>query len=151
MVNKGIVAEVAGERLTVVFDRPEACGDCYNCMRGSDDCKKHTITLPGRARVGDMVEVEMDDSHVMAASALAYLIPLAGFLLGLAAGYLLRGALPFHPDLTMALCALAGTVIAYLAMRALDPRFSKGRWEPKIIRVIPAGEAAQAGAIRKTK
>lgn len=135
MINKGIVAAVEGEKLTIVFDRPEACGDCHNCMRGSEDCSKHTITLPGRAGVGDVVEVEMDDSHVMAASALAYIVPLAGFLIGLCLGYLARGALPIHPDLTMTLCALAGTALAYLVMRALDPRFSKGRWEPKIVSV----------------
>ena len=144
MINKGIVDGVSGEMLTIVFDRPEACGDCHNCMRGSEDCSKHTITLRGKARIGDVVEVEMDDSHVMAASALAYTVPLAGFLAGLGAGYFLRGALPIHPDLTMTLCALIGTALAYLVMRALDPRFSKGRWEPKIVSVT-APEASEKG------
>ena len=145
MINKGIVAGVSGEMLTIVFDRPEACGDCHNCMHGSDDCSKHTIVLPGRARVGDTVEVEMDDTHVMAASALAYIVPLTGFLIGLAVGYLLRGAVPIHPDLTMTLCALCGTALAYLVMRALDPRFSKGRWEPKIVSVQSAQKDEQNG------
>ena len=135
MTNKGIVAAVSGEMLTIVFDRPEACGDCHNCMHGSDDCSKHTIVLPGRARVGDMVEVEMDDSHVMAASALAYIVPLTGFLLGLFLGYLAGDLLPINPELTMALFAIVGTALAYLVMRALDPRFSQGRWEPKIVSV----------------
>ena len=47
MTNKGIVTQVNGDVLTIVFDRPEACGDCHNCMRGSEDCAKHTITLRG--------------------------------------------------------------------------------------------------------
>ena len=140
MTNKGIVSGVSGGMLTVVFDRPEACGDCHNCMHGSEDCAKHTITLPGKARVGDTVVVEMDDTHVMAASALAYIVPLTGFLLGLFLGYLAGDLLPINPELTMALCALCGTALAYLVMRALDPRFSKGRWEPRIVSVHSAQE-----------
>ena len=135
MTNKGIVTEVSGDNLTIVFERPEACGDCHNCMHGSEDCAKHTIVLRGQAAVGDEVVVEMDDSHVMAASALAYIVPLAGFILGLAVGWLVRGAVALNPDLTMALCAVIGTACAYLVMRALDPHFSKGRWEPKIVSV----------------
>ena len=135
MTNKGIVTEANGGRLTIVFDRHEACGDCHNCMMGSEDCKKHTIVLPGQAAPGDVVEVEMDETHVMAASALAYLVPLAGFALGLFIGWLLRARTPLNGDLTMTLCAVAGTALAYLVMRALDPHFSKGRWEPKIVSV----------------
>ena len=71
MTNKGIVTQVEGEMLTVVFERHEACGDCHACMHGSTDCAKHTVTLRGRAEVGDEVVVEMDDSQVMAASAAA--------------------------------------------------------------------------------
>ena len=135
MTNKGTVAAVNGDQLTIVFERPEACGDCHNCMRGSEDCAKHTIVLRGQAAPGDVVEVEMDDSHVMAASALAYIVPLAGFLLGLLVGWLARSAVALNPDLTMALCAVIGTALAYLLMRAIDPHVSKGRWEPRIISV----------------
>ena len=138
MTNKGVVTEVSGDTLTIVFERPEACGDCHNCMRGSEDCAKHTIVLKGKAAVGDEVVVEMDDSHVMAASALAYIVPLAGFILGLVVGYLAGGFVPINPELTMALCAVIGTACAYLVMRALDPRFSQGRWEPKIVSVSSA-------------
>lgn len=136
MTNKGIVTDVKGDTLTIVFDRPEACGDCHNCMHGSEDCAKHTINLRGHASPGDEVVVEMDDSHVMAASALAYIVPLTGFIAGLAVGWLLRGVVPaLHPDLTMTLCAVVGTAGAYGVMRLLDPHFSKGRWEMKIVAV----------------
>ena len=130
MTNKGIVKAVNGEMLTVEFERHEACGDCHACMHGSTDCAKHTITIKGKADVGDEIVVEMDESHVMAASATAYMIPFAGFMLGLFASYLL-GA----PELVMALCAVAGTAAAYMVMRVLDPILSKGRWEHKIVSV----------------
>ena len=130
MTNKGIVKEVNGEMITVVFERHEACGDCHACHMGSTDCAKHTITIPGKADVGDEIVVEMDESHVMAASATAYMIPFAGFMIGLFASYALGASEP-----VMALCAVAGTAVAYLVMRVLDPILSKGRWEHHIVSV----------------
>ena len=134
MTNKGIVKEVNGEMLTVEFERHEACGDCHACMHGSTDCAKHTITIRGQADVGDEIVVEMDESHVMAASATAYMIPLAGFMIGILGSYALGLSEPL-----MALCAVAGTAIAYGIMRVLDPRLSKGRWEHRIVSVSKPG------------
>ena len=144
MTNKGIVREVNGDMLTVEFERQEACGDCHACMHGSTNCAKHTITLRGKADVGDQIVVEMDDSHVMAASATAYMIPFAGFMLGLGIGYLLGGrASTMNAELLTALCAVAGTAAAYLIMRVLDPVLSKGRWEHRIVSVTKPGEDVQ--------
>ncbi|MBQ7784563.1 MAG: SoxR reducing system RseC family protein [Clostridia bacterium] len=130
MTNKGIVTEVNGEMLTVVFERHEACGDCHACMHGSHNCAKHTVKIRGKADVGDQIVVEMDEGHVMAASAVAYMIPFAGFFLGLLSAYLLKLSEPL-----MALFAVAGTACAYLVMRVLDPHLSKGRWEQRIVSV----------------
>ena len=137
MTNKGVVTKVEGDMLTIVFERHEACGDCHACMRGSTDCSKHTVTLKGKADVGDEVVVEMDDSQVMAASAAAYLIPFAGLILGLALGWQLGGSLlsGFNRELVAALFAVLGTAAAYCVMRVLDPKLAKGRWEQKIVSV----------------
>lgn len=136
MTNKGVVTKVDGDKLTIVFERHEACGDCHACMHGSTDCKKHEIQLRGKANLGDIVEVEMDDSHVMAASALAYMVPLAGFLLGLLAGWALgRGMGGANGELITALGAIVGTAAAYGVMRLLDPHFARGRWEQRIVSV----------------
>lgn len=138
MTSKGIVRAVNGDTLTVEFERREACGDCHACMHGSTSCAKHTITLKGKADVGDEIVVEMDESHIMAASATAYMIPFAGFMIGLIVSYLLKLSEPL-----MALGAVAGTAAAYLIMRVLDPYLSKGRWEHKIVSVTkPADEQA---------
>lgn len=136
MTNKGIVTEVSGNELTIVFERHEACGDCHACMHGSEDCAKHTVKLRGRAQVGDQVVVEMDDSQVMAASAAAYLIPFAGLAAGLGLGWLLSGKITaVNGELLMAALGIVGTAVAYVVMRALDPKLSKGRWEPRIVSV----------------
>lgn len=133
MKNAGIVKAADGGKLTIEFERLEACGDCHNCARGSTNCKQHTLVIPGQANPGDVVVVEMDDSHVMLASMVAYMIPLAGFLLGLGAGVLLK-----VNEGLIALTAIAGTALAYGLMRLLDPIFSRGKWEPRIIEVVPS-------------
>ena len=141
MVNKGVVKEVLGEELVVVFERHETCGDCHACMHGSEDCAKHTIKIKGSAQVGDIVEVEMDDSHVVAATAMAYMIPFAGLMLGLFGGWGLSHVITaINGELVMAMGAVVGTALAYVVMRALDPIFSKGRWEQKIISVTKPEE-----------
>ena len=141
MTNKGIVTQVNGEMLTVVFERREACGDCHACMHGSTDCAKHTIQIRGTADVGDEIVVEMDESHVIAASAVAYMIPFAGMMLGLFGGWALSKVITaINGELVMAMCAVVGTALAYVVMRILDPVFSKGRWEQKIISVTKPEE-----------
>ena len=143
MTNKGVVTEVNGDTLTVAFERHEACGDCHACMHGSESCAKHTVKLKGKANVGDIIEVEMDSSHVMEASALAYMLPLAGFIIGLAGGWLVsKGMNSRSGELMMALFAVLGTAVAYVIMRVLDPKLSKGRWEQKIVSVTPAKKSS---------
>lgn len=145
MTNKGVVTEVNGDTLTVAFERHEACGDCHACMHGSESCAKHTVKLKGKANVGDIIEVEMDSSHVMEASALAYMLPLAGFIIGLAGGWLIsKGMNNRSSELMMALFAVLGTAVAYVVMRAIDPKLSKGRWEQKIVSVTPAKKSSPA-------
>ena len=141
MTNKGIVTKVEGEMLTVAFERHEACGDCHACMHGSSNCAKHTVKLRGKADVGDEIVVELDDSRVMEASATAYLIPFAGMMLGLLAGWWLGGRQSaINAELVTAAGAIAGTTVAYVVMKLLDPVLSKGRWEQKIISVTKPKE-----------
>ncbi len=137
MTNKGLPGTAEnGDTLTVAFERHEACGDCHACMHGSENCAKHMVKIKrqgagrGRHRSGD------GRRHVMEASALAYMLPLAGFIAGLAAGWGIAKTGAFgNGELLMALCAIIGTAAAYFIMRALDPKLSKGRWEQKIISV----------------
>ena len=45
-------------------------------------------------------------------------------------------------ELMMALFAVLGTAVAYVIMRAFDPKLSKGRWEQKIVSVTPAKKSS---------
>ena len=121
MTNKGVVTAVNGDTLTVAFERHEACGDCHACMHGSENCAKHTVKPQGTGRrSATSSKWKWMSSHVMEASALAYMLPLAGFIVGLAAGWGLTtdGREDRSGELLMALCAVIGTAAAYFIMRA---------------------------------
>ena len=136
MINRGIITKAENEILTVVFDRPEACGECHACNRGSESCAKHTIEMKGNGSVGDIVEVEIDDDHVVLASAIAYLIPLAGLIIGMVAGFFVSKSLSHvNEELVSAVGGIVGVAIGYMSMHLLNPRLSKGRWQPHIVRI----------------
>ena len=79
----GEVTAVRGEFLEITFCRPSDCEKCQACHGGQ---KQTTLMVRGTANVGDSAVVDMPADMVMKASATAYLIPLAGLLIGLFAG-----------------------------------------------------------------
>jgi len=100
------------------------------CGGGRDDAM---VSIRGDARVGDMVEVDMPDAQVLKVSAIAYVIPLLGLLLGLWLGSLLfqnQELLVFGTGILMLALAYAG-VKGFDARAALHPR-----WQPRLIRVL---------------
>ena len=77
----GEVTAVRGEFLEITFCRPADCEKCQACHGGQ---KQTTLMVRGTANVGDSAVVDMPADMVMKASATAYLIPLAGLLVGTA-------------------------------------------------------------------
>lgn len=138
MLRTGTVVACEGKRFTVLFERLEACKECGAC---GGQRHGHQVTLPGEASVGDQVTVDMPESRVVAASALAYLIPLSGLLVGMLLGASLapRIAPGMPPDLFAALCALAGLAVALPVLALVDRAIrGKKRWTPQVVAIAPA-------------
>jgi sigma-E factor negative regulatory protein RseC len=129
MIRTGQVVEVRNNLLMICFERLEACQNCGACMTG-----KHTslVAVEGEAQAGDAVDVEMPDSKVVKASALAYMIPLAGLLAGLIAGSeLFSGS-----DAAMLISGLLCMFISWLGLRLIDKHLGrKKEWKPRVIAV----------------
>ncbi|MDR3051715.1 MAG: SoxR reducing system RseC family protein [Oscillospiraceae bacterium] len=136
MLQTGVVMAAQGGKLTVAFERPQACKDCGQC--GGERRKQTELTLPGEGRVGDLVTVDVPDGRVAQAAALAYVIPLAGLLLGLLLAGPLRPALApgLSDDLFAALCAGAGLLVSLGVLRLVDGCI-RGRagWQPRLVDV----------------
>ena len=67
------------------FNRPDACEKCGACGAQSH---QGTIELKADCKPGDWVRVELPQGRFLQATALAYVLPLAGLLGGLLLGFL---------------------------------------------------------------
>lgn len=133
MERTGEVTAVRGDMLEITFCRPADCEKCKACHGGE---KVTQILIPGKASVHDLAVVEMPMKTVMHASALAYGLPLAGLLGGLALGAAL---FPQNSDVAGILCGLAGLGVTLGAVRLTEAfRRNDPRWKPRLIEIIPA-------------
>lgn len=136
MLREGTVVERKSDRITVQFERPEACKQCGQC---NGHRHAHRVEIGStQAEKGDTVQVEMPEGRVVRASMLAYLLPLGCMVAGLLlAGSIQPAIAPgLSQDLFAVLCAIAGLSIAYGVMHALDRLLrQKPQWLPQIVSV----------------
>jgi len=146
MLRVGTVVASEGGQLTVLFERPEACEKCGACGGGRHGHKIVLADPAGGAAVGDQVSVDMPEARLVSASALAYLIPLGGLLIGLLVGAGQAGRLApgMSPDLFAGLCALAGLAVSLPVLMLADRAVrGKTRWMPQIVEIFPSDHREQ--------
>ena len=68
-------------------------------------------TAPPEIALGDLVEVSLDDSIILKASAIMYGVPLVAFLAGVLGGYGFSSLAELSGSLSMALPVVAGFVM----------------------------------------
>ncbi len=83
MNRSGIVTELKGDRAAVRLLKHTACGDCGACHLG-DDSKHITIECANDAdaKIGEIVEIDLESPNVLGAAFIMYMIPLAALLIG---------------------------------------------------------------------
>ncbi len=115
---------------TIEYARPEACEKCGGCGSASH---KGAIALQADCQVGDWVRVELPEGRFLKATAWAYLLPLAGLLLGLFTGQRLGGGEGFA-----LLGAALGLALSFGLLWLYD-RSIRGRkeWLPRVTEVYP--------------
>ena len=131
MTKFGQAVEVQPDKgtATIRFSRPEACSKCGACGALS---QTGTITLAADCKVGDWVRVELPEGRFLEATAFAYVLPLAGLLLGIGLGWLLGGG----ADGYTVLGAVAGLGLSAVMLKVVDKRVSgKPEWTPHITAV----------------
>lgn len=132
MERMGEVTAIRGDLLEITFCRPSDCEKCNACHGGQ---KVTTLLLPGQASLGDAALVEMPTGTLVQASAMAYGLPLAGLLIGAAAGAAL---FPASSDGAAVAGGLAGLGAALLTVRLTEHRRKNApRWKPQLIEIIP--------------
>lgn len=130
MERVGEVTAVRGNMLEITFCRPADCGKCHAC---SGNQAQMQLLLPGKAEVGDAAVVDMPTGTVMKASAMAYMLPLAGLLGGAA-----LGGVCFGGDIAIALCGLVGLGLSLTVVAITEKkRRSDPAWQPVLRQILP--------------
>lgn len=139
MERLGEVTAVDGEWLEITFCRPSDCEKCHACMGGE---KTLTLRLKGNASVGDKALVSMPDGTVTHGALLAYVLPLAGMVIGMLAG---DAWIPLEDSLGGVIGALFGLAIPILYLVATEKkRRSDPKWTPQLKRILHMGEVEDA-------
>ena len=92
MRESGIITEIEEHTMMVEFERSSMCEKCGACERAHNAMRMEVERI-GNASLGDRVEVDLPERTVVRAALVAYGIPLALLLAGLAAGSALPGRL----------------------------------------------------------
>jgi len=151
ILETGRVIAVDDDVAWVETVRRSSCGACSS----QDSCgpnlldrflagrRTHVrVRLVGDGRqvaINDLVEIGLAENMIVRASALAYLLPLAGLIVGAAAG---SGAMFVgSADAASMIGAALGFGLAMLAVRWLSTGAALGGAEPVLVRVLPSREA----------
>jgi sigma-E factor negative regulatory protein RseC len=116
---EGIVVRCEAGSAHVKVRRSGGCGRCHEvggCGGVSADdasCQEYLVGNALGANLGDRVLIEVPEGVALRAASLAYLLPLAGVLLGAFIAFL-----AWHSDLASALGALFGLTASYLWIRS---------------------------------
>ncbi|WP_099950542.1 SoxR reducing system RseC family protein [Ezakiella peruensis] len=115
----GKVLSTSGNKAFVSLVRTSACGGNCKACGGGCETVAHTIEVMNSidAKAGEMVEVVMDDSLGLKASAILYAIPFLGFVIGILLGYVLKLS-----ELKSFFLGVLGIAISYLCIYFIDAK-----------------------------
>lgn len=135
MRRKGRVVAAKPGCVSVCFQRPEACHHCGGCAGQKQET---LVWVPGDAKIGSVVEVEMPDGQVVKASLIAYALPLLLLLAGLFAGIRV-----FQSEAAGAALGIGLMGLSYGLLRLAEKQMRKKRqWQPRITAVHEEGETS---------
>lgn len=141
-LRKGLLVEQLGQVIERVKDNKaivklrhhNTCGNCGRCSKLFGDPEKHRedtveVLNPIGAKEGEVVRLETNNSEMLLAAFLLYILPLLGLLAGLFWGrsLIISAALDWNPELGGIAAGGLLMVSVFLLLRKLDYRFSSGR------------------------
>lgn len=128
MVHEGKVIDIKGDKAKIEIQRGSACNHCGGCKIGD---KNHHFVLNIEnkigVKVGDIVEVDMENQNIVTASLIIYLIPLFSLLIGAILGGKVAMNLNIinYKDIISALSGIMFLIFSFLGIHLLEPKFKK--------------------------
>jgi len=109
--DRGLVVSRSGDVVTVRLLPHDGCASCaltQFCVGSKESDPTITASAPAEVVQGDSVEVTLDESLVLKATAVLYGIPLTAFLTGVLGGYVFSSVAQLSGNLSIALPVVAG-------------------------------------------
>ncbi|WP_027701408.1 SoxR reducing system RseC family protein [Metaclostridioides mangenotii] len=142
MNQSGFIVEIVDEvTAKVQMQKHSACANCGKCATVSSESKEIFVEVDNTygAKVGDHVEVNMENINVIKATAIVYVLPLIALLVGTIGTFYGLNALGFagNVEIVSAVVGLTLTLASYLWMRANDNKFKDSRnYIPIVTRIL---------------
>jgi sigma-E factor negative regulatory protein RseC len=126
MAESGQVVEIKEQLVVVRLERKEACASCKACVAGIE-AKDMFIEAENLcdAKIGDWVNISLEQSSFLKAVFIVYTIPLIALLVGLGIGYLI-----FNNELGTVIVGFSLLAISFLTLKMNEKHFSKGKYRP---------------------
>lgn len=141
MNQQGYIIEIVDEKTAKLkMQRHSACASCGKCVTSSE--KKDILVEVENtigAKVGDHVEVNMENVKVLKATAFAYLIPLMGLLIGTIGTYFILESLGIKSNIEVisAIVGFLTTFICYIVLNKNDKKFKDSKdFIPTITKIL---------------
>lgn len=134
MINQGIVREVRGKVIKVKLFKSEGCSHCSACSEQNKYGKDFEFTTDKKAKVGDLVTLEIAEKDVLKAASIAYVFPPIMMIVG----YLLVNKMGYSENLSV-LGSFLALGISFVCLYFYDKFFAKKNIEDeiKIISIEP--------------
>ena len=134
MNQQGYIIEIVDEKTAKLkMQRHSACASCGKCQTLSSETKDILVEVDNTigAKIGDHVEVNMDNMNVLKATALAYIVPLVFLMLGTIGSYFVLDKLievqGIGVEIISGLIGIAMMLISYVILRINDNKFRESR------------------------
>ncbi|QXM05946.1 SoxR reducing system RseC family protein [Crassaminicella indica] len=141
MIQVGKVIEILdNNRARVLMRKHAACGECGACQHGQENMNLKIIAFnASNAKVGELVEVNLETQNVLGAAFIAYVIPLFALLIGIGGGSYFLKKLGFkdHIELYAMCIGFLLTAITYTGIRLREGSFKKNKkYMPVISKIV---------------
>ena len=137
MTESGIINKIKENTAWVTVIKGEHCQGCTACSAFGEGSAEIVARNESTAKVGDRVEVEIDPQKVVKHSAIVFLLPVLGLVLGYFFGvnYLVKLAIP--TEASGILGSLGLMVLAFVVIILYDRKISRANEvHARIVRVL---------------
>lgn len=134
MNQQGYIIEIVDEKTArLKMQRHSACASCGKCQTLSSETKEILVEVDNTigAKIGDHVEVNMDNMNVLKATALAYIVPLVFLMLGTIGSYFVLDkvieAQGIGVEIISGLVGIVMMSTSYVILKRNDNKFRESR------------------------